>query len=91
VPGPDLVAGVPVHRLLDDDWLVIQNLHLRAEHTVAEHRQVVADDVGATTVASDARRTDAAQRLNALYQSWGRPQEAEKYAASLPVPTAATR
>jgi tetratricopeptide (TPR) repeat protein len=66
------------------ECLMLQKRHAEAEPFLLRSYRIFES----TTVANDARRTEAARRLNTLYRSWGRSQEAEKYAASVPVATA---
>src|SRR5262249_23183365 len=69
------------------ECLTVQKRHAGAEPLLLDSYQIIES----TTHPGDTRRTDAAQRLNTLYRSWGRPQEAEKSPASNPHARATTR
>ena len=61
------------------ECLTLQKRHAEAEPLLLDSYKIIA----ATTVANDTRRAEAAQRLTALYRSWGKTEKAEKYTASL--------
>jgi serine/threonine-protein kinase len=59
------------------ECLTLQKRHAEAEPLLLDSYRIYESK----TTADDARRIDAGQRLNTLYRSWGRPQEAEKFFA----------
>jgi tetratricopeptide (TPR) repeat protein len=60
------------------ECLTLQKRHGEAEALLLDSYKIIES----TTIPGDPRRREAADRLNALYQSWGKSQEAVKYAAS---------
>jgi eukaryotic-like serine/threonine-protein kinase len=61
------------------ECLTLQRRHAEAEPLLVDSYTIIES----TTKAGDSRRTEAAQRLNILYQSWGKPDKAVRYASSL--------
>jgi tetratricopeptide (TPR) repeat protein len=57
------------------ECLTLQKRYAEAEPLLLDSYKIYES----TTDANDTRRSDAGQRLAALYRSWGRPREAEKY------------
>jgi hypothetical protein len=59
------------------ECLTLQKRHGEAEPVLLDSYQIIES----TTPPGDPRRREAAERLTTLYQSWGKSQEAVKYAS----------
>ena len=65
------------------ECLTMQKRYADAEPLLLDSYQILET----TTVPNDARRTEAARRLNLLYSKWGKPEQAARYNAVNPSAT----
>jgi tetratricopeptide (TPR) repeat protein len=77
LPNGNLLIG-RVEAVLGE-CLTLQKRHREAEPLLLDSYKIIES----TTPQGDSRRREAADRLTALYHSWGKSQEAVKYAASV--------